>query len=80
MATPNVGMFTCRQLFEDEVSRYMAHMPSPSESESPLLFWKNHGHMYPKLSILAKEYLGIPCAMQCSCGMHVQYCRINYER
>ena len=45
---------------EDEIKRYQKHLPNAEEAEKSLLFWKQNGHMYPNLSLLAKEYLGIP--------------------
>ena len=44
----------------DEVDRYVTHQPTLEEKANPSIFWKNHSQSYPKLSILAKEFLSIP--------------------
>ena len=43
-----------------EIRQYFTHQPSLDEEKDALLFWKNHNVLYPHLSILAREYLGIP--------------------
>jgi hypothetical protein len=45
---------------DTEVLRYYTHKPTAAEADLPLLFWKNNSHTYRTLSVLAKEYLGIP--------------------
>ena len=43
-----------------EIRQYFTYQPSLDEEKDALLFWKNHNVLYPHLSILAREYLGIP--------------------
>ena len=43
----------------DEVSNYLA-MPTALEAENPLDWWRLRAKIFPKLSQIARKYLGIP--------------------
>lgn len=47
---------------EDEVARYQMHAckATDEDAEDPLQFWKRNEKLYPMLSTLVREYLGIP--------------------
>ena len=48
-------------VIEREVSMYLGSKKSPEDLNLSLLeWWKKHQYMFPRLSILAKKYLGIP--------------------
>ena len=47
-------------ILRNEVENYSSYQPLPDEENDALLFWKRHCYKYPRLAILAKEYLCIP--------------------
>ena len=48
---------------DDEVSRYFADPIVRSEEDAnPLRWWKNNSARYPKLSLIAKDFLSIPAS------------------
>ncbi|KAL7643947.1 UNVERIFIED_CONTAM: hypothetical protein RMT77_005958 [Armadillidium vulgare] len=59
---PHYQTGECEDNLMKEVKQYMQHVPTIEESEMPLLFWKNHSHKYPNLSLLAREHLSIPAS------------------
>ena len=48
-------------MLEDEAHRYAAHVPSEEEADKPLMFWRQNTHLYSRIAVFAREYLGIPC-------------------
>lgn len=50
-------------VIEREVSMYLGSKKSPEDLNLSILeWWKKHQYMFPRLSILAKKYLGIPAS------------------
>ena len=48
-------------IVNDEISNYLA-MPIALENENPLDWWQARVAVFPKLSQLARKYLGIPAS------------------
>ncbi|CAG8758765.1 15597_t:CDS:2, partial [Rhizophagus irregularis] len=59
MKIKKVGRLNSGNNNSDELNNYL-NMPAALEKENPLDWWRAHAQIFPKLSQIARKYLGIP--------------------